>query len=222
MNDTHRRIYLQKARDVAAGRIALLKEAPAHVPVLAQDLAALLEELDALERPLRATELLGRGQPAPVEGDAKEQAIAMLEGMPRAEVLETMRCALERNDPELDWIDLHRSRQFPSRTIRRALETMTVDDAGMLRRRCPEPLEWETGEEALLEASDGERLEAKIDLVHCLEGRSERHFVGLELACGTVEIKTECATVDEAKACAEAWRSALGDFNRYMRERLGG
>jgi hypothetical protein len=55
MNKAHRDTYLQKARDVAAGRLVLLKEAPAHVPVLAQDLVSLLEQLELLEVLVRAS-----------------------------------------------------------------------------------------------------------------------------------------------------------------------
>jgi hypothetical protein len=160
------------------------------------------------------------------ESQQEYELFTMLEGLPRSEVLEAMRNAeeglrggvLEESGHE---ITLHRSRDYPLRAVRRAVERMETDEHGRLRRRRPAPLEWEEGEEALLEASDGEGLEARIDRVHCYEGRSERDYVEIELSSGTVSITTECATVDEATACAEAWRAALGDFNRYMRERRG-
>lgn len=63
MNDEQRAIYLRKARDVLARRVVLLEQAPAHVPVLAQDLAALIEEHDRLLGVLQFALFLGAELP---------------------------------------------------------------------------------------------------------------------------------------------------------------
>lgn len=54
-NRQTRDIYLQKARDVAARHVTLLPNAPNHVPVLAQDLAFILELLDEVVEPMRSS-----------------------------------------------------------------------------------------------------------------------------------------------------------------------